>query len=177
MSALSSGPDRALAAVSARQGQILLGVAVALAGSAVVFALGLRSVQVARAEVATVQGAALRIDAQREVATLEFARRPLQGENVPMDAILVNVVGSAQIRYVRCATMFTVSDRAAWSQSGAEQVRAKEAITTLLAARSVEELTAPGGMDAARDAIRRRVMPLFEPGLVLGLHFTELVVQ
>jgi|GEM_PF-1713246 len=129
------------------------------------------------AEIAALEAKARKLDAEKEYALDEFAPRDVPGADVALGVFLVNPVDAAHIRYVRCAITLTVTDVEEYELTGLAQARAKAAVVGILGTRTVQELGLPGGLEAAREQVRRSVRSQFSDDLLLAIHFSEFVVQ
>ena len=163
--------------VGARLRPLFIGVgailfAALLTGGWLAFALGRQMNQIS-----VLAKAASKLDNEQEWALQEFAPKEAPGIDVKLGTFVVSLLGPAKIRYVRCNVVLTVADMKAFEASGLAQARARAAVHDLLSTQTIEELGAPGGLEAARGLLRRRLHDLFPDGLLLGVHFPEFVVQ
>ncbi len=136
------------------------------------FALGRQ-----RAHVSVLAATASKLDNEQEWALQEFAPKEASGFDVKLGTFVVSPLGPAKIRYVRCSVVLTVADVEAFAPTGLFHARARAAIHDLLSTQTMDELRAPGGYEAARGLLRRRMHDLFPDDLLLGVHFPEFVVQ
>lgn len=170
-------PDALLAAVREQQRKLVLGAGLAIGVAALAGLGAFLQVGAATAGVAEIRSHAHRIDAGREYAHDDFAPPKEAGPSVKLGTFVANPLDAANIRYVRVSIQIAVADVERMERLGLNKIRSRAAVTALLSGRTVSELTAPGGQDAAQAAIRRAVEAEFPSDYLLGVHFTEFVVQ
>jgi flagellar basal body-associated protein FliL len=170
-------PHSAVSVVSRRIRPLAVGTGAVLAALVTSGGLLLSALGAEGAVVAGLAAQARELDAEKEWALAEFAPSEAPGTDVALGLFLVNPLGAAKVRYVRCAVTLTVADAEAYEGTGVAQARARAAIVGLLGTRTVEELGQPGGLDRAREQVRRVIRAQFDDELLLAIHFSEFVVQ
>ena len=99
---------------------------------------------------------------------------------VALEPYVLNLMDPEGERYLRC-TLRIVLDRedaaAKWNTDPLLQTRVRDRVFSLLAARTADELAAPGGREKLRERIRSTVEPLFEEARVLEVYFAEFLLQ
>lgn len=153
-------------------GTMVLFAVLAVSGLILLVALFLEGVDVSR-----LVAQAREIDAEKEWALDEFGPRENPGYDVKFGSFLANPLNAAKVRYVRCDIVFTVSDADLFATTGLEQARARAAVVGILGTRTVEELARPGGLDRVRSHLRRALRTHFSEELLLGVHFSEFIVE
>ena len=170
-------PDAILDAIRARQSKVGIGVGAAVAVASLVSLVGFLQMGALAAGVADIQAEATRIDAGREFAHPAFAPASKVRPLIKLGTFVANPPDTAKIRYIRVSVQVAVTGVERMEQLGLNKIRARAEVTKLLSGRTVEELSVAGGQDRARAAIRDAIMSHFPADYLLGVHFTEFVVQ
>jgi len=170
-------PDKTLDRIREQQRRIVAGASGALALAGLVALAGTWQVNEAAAGVSEIRGEATRIDAGREYAHPDFAPPAPVIPLVKLGTFVANPLDAANIRYVRVSVQVEVTSVERMERYGMNKIRARAAVTNLLSSRTVPELSAPGGQEACRAAIREAIAAEFPSSFLKGVHFTEFVVQ
>ncbi len=171
------GPHAILEGLREGQRRIAMGAGATLALGLLFGAVGMLQTSSAAVGVADITSFALKLDAGREYAHPDFAPPKPESPMVKLGTYIANPLDASKIRYVRVSVQVSVPRVDHMENYGLNKIRTRAAITTLLSGRSVEELGAPGGQEAAREDVRNIVTAGFPEGYILGVHFTEFVVQ
>ncbi len=171
------GPDAVLDALRDGQRRLMLGVSGTLAFVLLVGFLGLRQTADIGRGVAEISARARLLDAGREYALEAFAPRRAALPLVNLGTFIANPLDASLIRYVRVSVQVSVPSVERMERYGLNLIRTRAAITGLLSGRTVAELGLPGGQEAAREDIRAAITARFPRDYILGVHFTEFVVQ
>ncbi len=171
------GPHAILEGLREGQRRLTMGAGATLALGVLIGAVGMLQTSAATLEVADITSFALKLDAGREYAHQDFAPPKPETPVVKLGTYIANPLDASKIRYVRLAVQVSVPRVDLMENYGLNKIRTRAAINTLLSGRSVAELGAPGGQEAARDDLRSIVTAGFPEGYILGVHFTEFVVQ
>lgn len=170
-------PDKTLDRIREQQRRIVAGASGALVLAGLVALAGVWQVNEASAGVNEIRGEARRIDAGREYAHPDFAPPAPVIPLVKLGTFVANPLDAANIRYVRVSVQLEVTDVERMEILGLNKIRSRAAVTSLISGRTVPELTAPGGQEACREAIREAILAEFPRSYLKGVHFTEFVVQ
>jgi flagellar basal body-associated protein FliL len=171
------GPHALLEGLKEGQRRLGMGVGASLALGLLIGSVSMQQTSAAALGVADVTSFALKLDAGQEYAHADFAPPRPGSPLVKLGTYIANPLDASKIRYVRVSVQVSVPRVDRMENYGLNKIRTRAAITSMLSGRSVDELGAPGGQEAARTAVREIIMEGFPKGYILGVHFTEFVVQ
>lgn len=180
MSAPSAeGTEPELQVDAVGRGLQVLGVGAALVAVAGLVQFGAVALALQESSAATdgLAAVAARMATNQEYAVEEFAPVVVTGVDVKLGTLHVGPDQAAKPRSVRVSVVLTVTDAERFELYPAARVRARDLVVTTVGARTVEELSRPGGAEAVRATLRRLVKRSFPTGLVTEVHFSEFVVQ
>jgi flagellar FliL protein len=99
---------------------------------------------------------------------------------VAMDPFLVNITDPTGDRYVKVNLRLAVSSGHLAEEIGANellQARMRDRVLTLLASKSIEELSDPLGKEGFRREIKTHLQPLIQDGEIQEVLFSDFIVQ
>lgn len=171
------GPDAILDSLREGQRRLMLGVAATLAFGLMAGLAAFLQTGALAADVAEITAFAFKLDAGREYAHEAFAPPRAAHPMVKLGTYIANPLDASMIRYARVTIQISVTRADYMERYGLNLIRIRAAITALLSGRTVAELGEPGGQEAAREEIRTAIRAEMPKDFLLGVHFTEFVVQ
>ena len=99
---------------------------------------------------------------------------------VELEPFLTNISDPRTERHARLQVKLAVSPKERADEVKADELlvaRLRDQVLTMLNAASYEELTATGGKDAFRTALKEKLAPVVEPGTLDEVLFSDFVIQ
>ena len=96
---------------------------------------------------------------------------------ITFENIIVNPSGTMGQRYLNATIGLEVVDEASKEAIESGKPRIKDALITLLSARSIDELTDATNRESMREAIAAKVNKQIAPGEVVAVYFLDFVLQ
>jgi len=104
-------------------------------------------------------------------------KAPLVRIMCEMKPFIVNLLGNQGKRYLKAKIDIEVDDEAIKNELGKRNSELRDAILFLLAGKSFDDISRPGGKIELRTQLVERINGILDQGGIRTLYFTEFVVQ
>ena len=94
-----------------------------------------------------------------------------------LDGLVVNPAGSQGTRFLMATVVVESPHDSLTAQLEAHEVEARDRVTTLLGAQSLDLLVAANARDSVRHLVAGALAPLLPPGTVLHVYLPQFVIQ
>jgi flagellar FliL protein len=112
-----------------------------------------------------------------EAAPASAGHGDATGRTLPLEVFVVNIKDHDRDRYLKVEAQLELSSPAVGEEIGKRLPQVRDAIISLLASKSFEEVRSMEGKNFLREELLLRVNALLRAGTVTAVYFTEFVVQ
>ncbi len=91
--------------------------------------------------------------------------------------IVVNPAGTGGSRFLSCSVAFELANAALHSEFAAKEALVRDALITILSSKTVPQLTVPKEKEIVRYQIKKRLEQLMHSDDLVGVYFTDFVLQ
>ncbi|MBI3581823.1 MAG: flagellar basal body-associated FliL family protein [Nitrospinae bacterium] len=96
---------------------------------------------------------------------------------VPVDPIIVNLIGDDGRRLMKLTMQLAMATTAGATEAQGKMPQIKDSVITLLSSRTAEELLTPDGKSRLKEQVMTRVNSLLTGGAVKNVFFVEFIIQ
>jgi flagellar FliL protein len=91
--------------------------------------------------------------------------------------IVVNPAGTGGSRFLSCSIAFELANSELHDEFGRKEALVRDALITILSSRTVPQLTVPKQREIVRYQIKKRLEQLMKSDDLVGVYFTDFVLQ
>jgi flagellar FliL protein len=112
-----------------------------------------------------------------EVGRGEEGKKEGPSNIVPIDPIIVNLIGDDGRRLMKLTMQLAMATTAGATEAQGKMPQIKDSVITLLSSRTAEELLTPDGKARLKEQVTTRVNSLLTGGAVKNVFFVEFIIQ